>query len=288
MSPDFIDINGHMNIRHYLGHGAISADALCGEVGIDDEYRRTRRLGVFTVELHLRYMHERREGETFSVHPRLLARSDKSVHLLTYPLDRSNERLANTLEILAVHVDMDTRRAAPFPTDAAVRWDRLIDRSSDLAWPAAVCGAMGVRGGRCIRASGAIKQSHTHPSQPRTCGSTEWSSLLIRRGMRGTGACSARRQSAGRLEACRATPTQRCACPGRGDRRRINGDDHWAALPTAPRVGSNPVAIVVEHPPHRVEFSVRYAVCPCDVAPAVQTVADVEQAIPRSPSARPK
>ncbi|WP_459986063.1 thioesterase family protein [Nocardioides sp. AN3] len=165
VSPDFIDINGHMNIRHYLGHGAISADALCGEVGIDDEYRRTRRLGVFTVELHLRYMHERREGETFSVHPRLLARSDKSVHLLTYPLDRSNERLANTLEILAVHVDMDTRRAAPFPTDAAVRWDRLIDRSSDLAWPAAVCGAMGVRGGRCIRASGAIK-AKPHPSEP--------------------------------------------------------------------------------------------------------------------------
>jgi acyl-CoA thioester hydrolase len=144
VSPDFIDINGHMNIRHYLEYGAISADALCREVGIDDEYRNARRMGVFTAEHHLRYFSEMRERERFSVHPVVLARSDRAVHLVSCLLDRSNERVANTLEIVAVHVDMDTRRATPFPADIATGWDHLIDRSTDLGWQAALCGAMGV------------------------------------------------------------------------------------------------------------------------------------------------
>lgn len=145
VTPDFIDANGHMNIRHYLDHGAESADLLCREVGIDDDYRAQQRMGVFTAEHHLRYFAELHEGEKFSVHTRVLDRSDKVGHLIAFLLDRSNERLAGTVEIVLVHVGMDTRRPIPFPSYVAAGWDRLIAESSELAWRAPTCGAMGVR-----------------------------------------------------------------------------------------------------------------------------------------------
>jgi acyl-CoA thioesterase FadM len=118
VTQDFIDINGHMNTRHYLEYGAISADTLCREVGIDDEYRRTRRLGIFTAEHHLRYLHEVREGETFSLHPRVLARSDKAVHLLSHLLDRKQR--ADRQHARDRRRPCGHGHPTPFP---ATRWD---------------------------------------------------------------------------------------------------------------------------------------------------------------------
>jgi acyl-CoA thioester hydrolase len=141
--PDeFIDMNGHMNVLHYLDWGH---EALVERVGIDDAYRAARRMGLFTVEHHLAYFSELRSAATFSVHTRVLDRSDKVLHLMTFLLDRSANRLANTLEILLVHVDLQTRRALRLPTDIAAAFDVHIAHSKSLGWSAPVCGAIGIR-----------------------------------------------------------------------------------------------------------------------------------------------
>ncbi|HWU23673.1 MAG TPA: thioesterase family protein [Nocardioides sp.] len=145
VTADFIDANGHMNIRHYLDAGALSADVLCRQVGIDDDYRGRRRLGVFTVEHHIRYFSEMHRGGRFSVHTLLVERSDKAAHLLSLILDTVAERLACTVEIMLVGVDMDTRRAATFPDDVAERLDARIAEASAVSWPLPLSGAMGIR-----------------------------------------------------------------------------------------------------------------------------------------------
>lgn len=145
VEPEFIDFNGHMNIRHYLDHCAGSAELLCRAVGIDETYRRDRRMGVFTAEHHLRYLSELQAGDSFSVHTRVLDRSDKVGHLMAFLVDRSRRRLSFTAEMVIVHVGMDDRRPRPFPDDVAAGWDQLIRESRALRWEAPVCGAMGVR-----------------------------------------------------------------------------------------------------------------------------------------------
>lgn len=146
VDPDFIDVNGHMNIRHYLDYGAQSADVICREIGIDDDYRASRRMGVFTAEHHIRYFGEMHEGEKLSVHPRFLERSSKVGHLIACILDRTHEVLACTLEIVLVHVDMDTRRPVDFPGDIAAGIDRWVAESHRIGWPPPLSGNMGIRG----------------------------------------------------------------------------------------------------------------------------------------------
>lgn len=145
VTPDYIDLNGHMNIQHYLDYLAWGADTICSDAGIDLEYRRVRRLGVFAAEHHLSYHRELREGEKFSVHLRPVERSDKALHLVALLLDRTNDRLSCTLETVLVHVDLDSRRAAPFPEDVAADLDRRVSAYAWVDWPAPLCGAMGVR-----------------------------------------------------------------------------------------------------------------------------------------------
>lgn len=145
VDPDFIDVNGHMNIRHYLDYGATSADVICRRVGIDDAYRAQRRMGVFTAEHHIRYFSEMHEAGTFSVHTLFLGRSAKAGHLLAFILDRDREVLACTVEIILVHVGMDTRRPLDFPDDIAESIDAWVTEAAKVTWPIPLSGAMGLR-----------------------------------------------------------------------------------------------------------------------------------------------
>ncbi|MFC3962046.1 thioesterase family protein [Nocardia jiangsuensis] len=140
-----IDANGHMNVVYYLRHGIVAADALLQTAGLDDRYRRERGRGLFTTEHHLRYHSELRLGDSLAVHARVLERSAKAVHMMAFLVDQGRDRLANTVEILLVHVDLELRRSAPIPDDLATALDDMIAASGKLEWAAPVTGVMGIR-----------------------------------------------------------------------------------------------------------------------------------------------
>ncbi|MGW5382365.1 thioesterase family protein [Nocardia sp. NPDC003963] len=135
----------HMNVVQYLGWGSAGADALVRAVGIDDDYRARRRLGVFTAEHHLAYYSELHEGDRFAVAGRFLERSAKAVHMMMFLADTGRGRIANTLEILLIHVDLQERRSVDLPGDIAAGLDEHIAYSRELSWAAPVCGAIGIR-----------------------------------------------------------------------------------------------------------------------------------------------
>ncbi|WP_369255415.1 hypothetical protein [Geodermatophilus amargosae] len=59
-------------------------------------------------------------------------------------VDATDDRLANTLEVVLVHVDVDTRRSVPFPADVGEALDALVERHAAVLDPP-VCGVMSVR-----------------------------------------------------------------------------------------------------------------------------------------------
>lgn len=139
-----LDYNGHVNMRHYVKFGGVSSDRLLRDVGIDDDYRAERRMGAFTAEHHVRYLAELHVGDRWRAHTVWLDRSDKAVHQMAFVLNDSEQRLSATVEMLLVHVDMDGRRATPFPPDVAARIDAMVARRRTVSWPMPVSGAMGV------------------------------------------------------------------------------------------------------------------------------------------------
>lgn len=142
----WIDGNGHMNVVHYLAMNEAGTTALCEDlVGIDDTYRTRRGMGIFVAEHHLKYFSELRAGERLSVHVRVLERSERTVHMMGLLVDDTHDRLSNTLELTAVHVDLASRTAVPMPADIASAFDRFIAESNALDWQAPACGGIGVR-----------------------------------------------------------------------------------------------------------------------------------------------
>ena len=68
----FEDINGHLNVRHYIGIASEGLDESLVEVGIPQMWPLTHGHACFTAEHHVTYLNELRTGDTMSARVRLL------------------------------------------------------------------------------------------------------------------------------------------------------------------------------------------------------------------------
>ena len=130
---DTIDENGHMNITAYFTYGSWAPWLRLGELGMSKDYIPARGMSFFTVEHRIGYVNELRLGERFAVHVGLVGRTAKALHLVSYVLDEEHDRLACAMELVYVHVSMDTRRSTEIPADLAAPIDAEIARHPWLA-----------------------------------------------------------------------------------------------------------------------------------------------------------
>ncbi|MCW2756730.1 MAG: hypothetical protein JWO46_476 [Nocardioidaceae bacterium] len=141
----FEDVNGHLNIRHYVGIASEGLDESLAEVGIPQNWPTTGGQGVFSAEHHMRYLAELLTGDRISVRVRLVGRSQRAVHAVVYLLDDTHQRLSYVMEEVFLHMDMETRRTSPWPADVAAAIDARIEDQKLLGWDPVLSGAMAVR-----------------------------------------------------------------------------------------------------------------------------------------------
>jgi acyl-CoA thioester hydrolase len=140
--PEWQDLNGHVNVRHYLELYDAASWPMLAAIGLDETTFLDRRQGLFDLEHHLWYLDELHVGDTVTVHWRFISRTVKRFHGVMFVVNRTRQRLASTFEYVSSGADLDARRTAPLPAEFAAQLDRLIAEHARLAWPAPVCGVM--------------------------------------------------------------------------------------------------------------------------------------------------
>jgi acyl-CoA thioester hydrolase len=135
VQSDWIDYNGHMNLAYYVLVFDHATDALQDVVGLDAAYRAATGGSVFVVEAHLTYDSEVKLGEEMRVRPRVLDVDGKRLHLFHEMFAGDDDRLAATNELMILHVDLNSRRAAPFPAPVLAHLERLKAAHAALPQP---------------------------------------------------------------------------------------------------------------------------------------------------------
>lgn len=136
------DINGHVNVRHYLELYDLAGDAMLAQLGLDESHFRDGRQGFFDLEHHLWYLAEIHAGDEVSVHLRYLSRSAKRIHGVVFVLNSSRGRLSSAMEFVSTGADLDARRTAPLPQHVGARLDELVAAHRMLDWAAPRSGVM--------------------------------------------------------------------------------------------------------------------------------------------------
>jgi acyl-CoA thioester hydrolase len=140
--PGWLDLNGHVNVRHYLELFDAASWPMLEAFGLGAHTFLEQRQGLFDLEHHLWYLSELHVGATVTVHSRFIARSVKRYHGVMFAVDRTRQRLASVFEYVSSGADLDARRTAPLPPAFAAALDKVIAEHQALSWPAPTCGVI--------------------------------------------------------------------------------------------------------------------------------------------------
>ena len=135
VEPAWIDYNGHLNMAYYNVLFDRAVDEAYELIGIGAAYVEKRRRSFFTAEAHLRYLRELHAGDPVRVTFQLLAYDAKRLHYFEQLFHATDGWVSATSENMSLHVDMDSRKTAAFPSDIAERLAQMKSSHSKLPRP---------------------------------------------------------------------------------------------------------------------------------------------------------
>ena len=146
VEPAWIDYNGHLNMAYYNVLFDRAVDEAYELLGIGLDYVKKRQHSLYTAEVHVRYLRELHAGDPVRVTFQLLGYDKKRVHYFEQLIQTAENSVSATSENLALHVDMDARRSAPFPQSVLNRLEKMSDSHARLPRPAAAGRNVGLKG----------------------------------------------------------------------------------------------------------------------------------------------
>lgn len=145
VGSDWVDYNGHLRDAFYLLIFSHATDALMDMLGLDEAGRARTGHTLYTLECHLNFLAEVKEGEQVEVRTQVLAHDAKRLHI-HHGLYRPGEAasLAESEQML-MNIDSAAGRGAPFDEQVAGSVARLAGEHQALAQPTCVGRVIGLR-----------------------------------------------------------------------------------------------------------------------------------------------
>lgn len=133
--PEWIDVNGHMNVAYYVLAFDLGVDALWARFGITEEHIESTDSSTFAVESHVLYRRELKEADPYLVTAQILAFDEKRIHQFQRMYHAEEKFLAATAEWMNLHVDLATRRVAPWPASILEGIHKAAKAQGDWPYP---------------------------------------------------------------------------------------------------------------------------------------------------------
>lgn len=119
--PSQCDHMGHMNVMWYVAKFDEATWQLFAAIGLTPSRLRADRIGMAGVEQHIEYKDELYAGDVVTVSSTILEVRDKAIRFVhEMKNDETGEVVAKTV-LVAVHLDIVTRRARALPSDVRDR-----------------------------------------------------------------------------------------------------------------------------------------------------------------------
>jgi acyl-CoA thioester hydrolase len=136
LQPEWIDYNGHLRDAYYGLVLSYAIDDAMDHLGLDAAYRERTRCTLYTLELHMRYLHEVKGTDDLVVATSILDADRKRIHMGSrFMCGRLSDAVA-TGEVMLLHVHQgDKPASAPFPQDIDARLQTLkLPSDAGAAW----------------------------------------------------------------------------------------------------------------------------------------------------------
>ena len=119
--PEWIDYNGHLRDAYYALIVSLACDALMDRLKMDAAYRQRTLCTLYTVEMHIHYLHEVKAADTAIVTVRVAGADHKRIHAAFEILRAGHTDAAAAAEVMLLHVRQQQPAATttPFPPEVS-------------------------------------------------------------------------------------------------------------------------------------------------------------------------
>ena len=126
IDPDWIDYNRHLRDAYYGLVASYAVDAVMDHLGLDAAYRERTRCTLYTLEVHLHYLHEVKSSDDLRVNSLILDFDRKRIHLgCRFVCSRVSEPVA-IAEMMLLHVmQADKPVVTSFPDEVSAKLEAL-------------------------------------------------------------------------------------------------------------------------------------------------------------------
>ena len=126
IEPDWIDYNQHLRDAYYGLVASYAVDDVMDHLGLDAAYRERTHCTLYTLEVHLHYLHEVKSSDDLRVNSLILDFDRKRIHMgCRFVCSRVSEPVAIG-EMMLLHVKQgDKPGAAPFPDEVSAKLEAL-------------------------------------------------------------------------------------------------------------------------------------------------------------------
>jgi acyl-CoA thioesterase FadM len=116
IEPGWIDFNGHVRDAYYGLAASYAVDGLMDHLGLDAGYRESTRCTLYTLEMHIHFLHEVKDSDDLKIVTSIFDVDRKRIHAgFTFVCGRLADPAA-TADMMLLHVHQGLKPAsAPLP-----------------------------------------------------------------------------------------------------------------------------------------------------------------------------
>jgi len=126
IAPEWIDYNQHLRDAYYSLIFSLATDALMDRIGLDQAYRTRTRCTLYTLEMHIHFLHEVKDTDVVDVSVRILGMDRKRIHAALDMYCARYPDPVSTAELMLLHVYQgEEPRSQAFPPDVVEALEKV-------------------------------------------------------------------------------------------------------------------------------------------------------------------
>ena len=127
IKKEWTDYNNHMNMAYYVLVFDQIWEIILEKFKMGEQSAKSTKMSTMVVETHTTYNNEVKEGDEVEINLTFLDHDKKRLHFKMEMIEKSSKKLAATLEMLSLYIDLNQRKVAEFEQEKAKLMDDFIN-----------------------------------------------------------------------------------------------------------------------------------------------------------------
>ena len=111
---EWVDYNNHMNMAYYVLIFDQALEVALEKFKMGESAAKDLNRSTMVVETNTKYLSEVKQGEEIDIHMTYFDHDKKRLQYKMEMIHKDEKYLASTIEVLALYVDLNTRKVAEF------------------------------------------------------------------------------------------------------------------------------------------------------------------------------